>query len=343
MAPPTLQKRNVLVIEDEPTQRQILQQQLQSLGYRVLTAATAKEGLEIWKDSKDLRIVITDLVMPDMDGFEVVKYIRANETAHTYLIILTKYADKKSLTRALTLGTDDFVSKPVIRQELELRLKSAYRILRLEDHDKLIATFAELAATRGGKQDYHLKRIREYCLLLAEDLRVHHPELGITEQNVEDIANISVLHDIGTMCVPDSLINKRGRYTDSEYKTMKEHTLTGAKILEDIYKQTSSPFLQAGLEIVFAHHEKWDGTGYPKGLKGDEIPLSARIVAFADAYDAMLTRKPYRDPLPPANAEKLLVAEKGKQFDPLLIDSFLRKKEGFAEIHRNLCDPGSGW
>lgn len=336
-------QQKVLIIEDEATQRKILEQHLKKLDYEVLVAINGKDGIEQWEKAEGVRLVLTDLEMPDAGGFEVVKHIRNHETAHTYIMILTTKTDKESLVQGLSLQVDDFVGKPIIKEELDLRLKSAIRLLRLEDHDKLVVTLSELAAIRSGEPDTHLKRVKEYCRILAGDICENHPEAELSKQNVEDIANISVLHDIGKICIPDGLLHKRGRYTSKEYEIIKEHTTSGADILKDLYQETASSFLHIGYEIVLGHHERWDGSGYPKGLQGEEIPLPARIVSFADTYDAILSRRPYKDPLPLSTAATVIIEESGKQFDPMVVEAFKRNQKAFEEVYRKFPQPSGQW
>ena len=326
-------KQNVLIIEDEPTQRHLLRDYLEKLNFTVFDAENGESGLAAWEDNLDVRIVITDLEMPSANGYDVIRKIRKNSSRDTYVIVLTAHDDKKVLVKALSLGADDFISKPIDRNELALRMESAKRQLRLKDQNKLVSRMAELAAVRSGEIDRHLKRTREYCRLLADDLRRNNPELGLTKETVDDLAHISVLHDIGKINIPDGLLNKRGRLTNKEYEIIKEHTVTGASFLKKLHEETGSMFLLLGYEMAIGHHERWDGKGYPQGVKGDKIPLSARIMAFADAYDAILSRRPYKDPLPAPHAETALIAEKGKQFDPLVVEAFERNTEAFLEIH----------
>ena len=334
----------VLVIEDEATQRNLLRGKLQSLGFQVITAENGQTGLEIWAENmRAIRIVISDLEMPLADGFDVIKTIRTQEELYTYIMIQTTVDDKNSLINALRYGADDFITKPIITEELELRLQGALRLLRLQDQYELVGALAELASERGGETGTHLKRTKEYCRIMAEDLRQHHPEFNITEHLIEDIANISVLHDIGKNGIPDGLLNKKGRYTPKEYEIVKDHTLIGGNILMKLHQQTASPFLLLGHEIAVAHHEKWDGSGYPLGLKGEKIPLAARIVAFIDVYDALLSKRPYKDPLSLSHAEVYIKAEKGKHFDPDIVESYERVREQFIAIHNSIQETETDW
>lgn len=334
-------KPAILIIEDEPTQRHILTNQLISQGYEVVSASNGRDGLALWEKHPEIRLVVTDLAMPEVDGVEVVKTIRSKEQHYTYLMVLTSIEDKEWLLKALAAGADDFVHKPILREELILRLQGACRLLRLEDHYRLVGALAELAAMRAGDDSCQVQRLKRYCFELADDLRRHHPDLGLNRQIVEDLANVCVLHDIGIMNVPDSLLNKRGRLTEKEISTMQEHAQEGGRILHKLYRDTGSSYLLLAHEMASSHHERWDGSGYPSNLRGDAIPLSARIVALADTYNALRSRRPYKDPMPREHTETVIIESSGTHFDPMVVESFLRVKDRMDEIHgqfRNLSE-----
>lgn len=333
----------VLIIEDEETQRHLLRAQLEQQGYRVYSAAGGTEGLAMWGNVPEIRIVLSDLSMPDLDGVEVVKEIRRLEKRYTYLMVLTISEDKQHLLAALEAGADDFVTKPILREELRLRLLSADRLLRLEDQYTLIAAMAELAALRGGENSSHFQRTKRYCALLAEDLSRHQPQLGLTAQMVDDIANASVLHDIGIINIADSLLGKRGRLSDREYAIIQDHTRIGGKILKQLYEESGSPYMLLAHDFATSHHERWDGGGYPLGLQGEAIPLVGRIMALADVYDALRSRRPYKDSMPREYTEGVILAESGRQFDPLVVESFQRVREDFDRIHETYRDKAEFW
>lgn len=331
---PGTNKPKVLIVEDEDTQRKILQNHLEALDYEVIHAISGNKAIKLW-DEHSPRIVISDLEMDDGDGFELVKHIRDNETCYTYIMILTTNMEKEKLIAGLTLQVDDYVTKPIIRPELELRLKAANRLLRLEDHDKLVVAFSEMVALRSCEPAPHLHRLKGFCRIIAEELYEKYPELGLSCQLIEDISNLSVLHDIGKITIPDAILTKRGGYSKKEFEVVKTHTINGANIFKELYMSTGSVFLRTAFEIILFHHEQWDGSGYPYGLKGTEIPLSARIVSFGDALDAILSRRPYKDPLPFPSAAKLVIAEKGKQLDPEIVDLFELHIDLFEKIHND--------
>jgi putative two-component system response regulator len=334
----------VLVIEDENTQRHLLIKKLEKLGFRVFGADNGRAGLEMWlAGQNEIRIVITDLQMPECDGLTVLKEIRRHEGRYTYIMVLTTSDAKDTLVEGLRLGADDFVHKPVVTEELELRMQGALRLLRLQDYRALVGAMVELAAERAGETITHLQRTRMYCKVVAEDLRQYLPELGLTEQLVEEIGELSVLHDIGKNGLPDGLLNRRGRCTPREYEIIKDHARIGGDMLKRLYEQNGSAYLQLGHDIAIAHHERWDGTGYPYGLKGDAIPLAARILAFAETYDGLRSRRPYKDAMSLDHAEIHLYGEAGKQFDPRIVESYRRNREKFMEIHDSIADTAPTW
>lgn len=337
-------KPSVLLIDSDDHQRMSLKQSIEEDGFYVLEAVNGQQGLEVWSENiRVIRIVITALNMTIAGGLEVIKTIRKEEQQYTYIMTLTPDSDKSSFMQCRRYGADDFVETPVMEEELTLRMQGALRQLRLEDHYTLVGGLVELAAERAGETGVHLQRTKRYCAVIAEDLRLHHPELGLSEQMVEDIANLSVLHDIGKNSLPEGLLNKRGRLLAAEYETIKKHTTLGGAILKDMYNQTGSVFLLLGHDIAMAHHEHWDGSGYPAGLQGEDIPLAGRIMAFADVFDALLSRRPYKDPFSLSYAEVYIAQESGKHFDPMIVESYQRVRHVFLDIHNSIQELNGHW
>lgn len=330
MTPP--QPDKILLVEDEPTQRRLLRAQLEKQGYAVLEAGNGEEGVQLCLDNPDLRLVITDLMMPVMDGFRLIEAIREREMRYTYIIVLTALDDKNSIIRALSLGADDYLSKPVFQDELHLRLAGGMRLLRLEGHEELIFSLTKLAAYRSGETGAHLHRVREYCRILGTDLMENQPSLGLSRSTVEEIAKVSPLHDIGKVGVPDSILHKPGKLTATEFELMKTHAELGGRLLREVYAQTGSSYLFLAYEIAMYHHERWDGSGYPRGLKGEEIPLPARMMALADVFDALVSRRSYKEPFDFDEAVAVVQESKGGHFDPALVESFLRTTAAWRAV-----------
>ncbi len=327
----------VLVVEDEISQRMLLRNLLEEMNINVIEAANGREALEILKRKADISLVLTDLTMPELDGFELIKEIRAKELSYTYIIVITARRDRKALIKALSLGADDYVSKPVFPEELALRIKDGQRLQRLTSHEYLILSMAKLAEYRSPETGYHVERVRAYCQVLGLYLSENYQNL-ITNSMAQEVARLSVLHDIGKVTVPDHILHKPGPLTKQEFEIIKKHTVNGGKIIKELYNSQKLQYLKLAYEIVMYHHERYDGKGYPAKLKGEEIPLSARIVSLADVYDAITSKRCYKDAATHEKAKEIIVAEKGKQFDPKVVDAFLAIEDKFIEIAKKYKD-----
>ena len=207
------------------------------------------------------------------------------------------------MVKALSLGADDYLAKPVMPEELRLRLESGIRLLRLEIQEDLILSMAKLAEYRSDETGYHLERVQHFTRTLARDLAQKHPQLGISGQMAEEFARVSPLHDIG-----------------------------GGQLLKDIHSKSGSLYLKIGYEVAMYHHEKYNGKGYPEGLKGEDIPVAARIVALADMYDAMTSERCYKQAFSHEKAKQIIIAERGEHLDPKMVDSFLAQEEVWLAI-----------
>ncbi len=325
-------KTKVLIIEDSAAQRLYLRDKLLEEGYEVYEASDGKEGLHICFSNPDIRLVITDLMMPEVDGYEFIKTIREKEIRYTYIIVVTSLERKDSIVKALSLGADDYLSKPIFHEELNLRLESAKRLLKLESQDELVLGLAVLAGYRSGETRSHLLRVREYCRILAFELINCCPELKLNRNWAEEMANVSPLHDIGKVGIGDSILHKPGKLNAQEYELIKTHTTIGGDLLNEIYEQTQSTFLLLAYEITLFHHERWDGKGYPCGLAKENIPLAARIVALADVYDALVSKRCYKKPYSFKKSKGIILSEKGKHFDPMVVDAFFKQENQFFEV-----------
>ena len=314
----------VMIVDDDPIALEILSNFLRESGYTVELAMNGKEALEKMRYFSP-RIVISDVDMPEINGVELCRAIRNRPSIqYTYLILLTSHSDTKSLILGLDAGADDYLSKPFRHEELRLRLEGGRRLLSLEGRDMMIFSLAKLAESRDSDTGTHLERIREYSKILATELMTWPKfENVVDAQFVEVIYLTSPLHDVGKVGIPDNVLLKPGKLTPEEFEVMKRHTLIGGETLgASAQAHPEASFLKMAMDIALKHHERWDGTGYPFQLKGEEIPLSARIVAVADVYDALTTKRVYKPAFTHEAAAEILYKSRGSHFDPDLVDAF---------------------
>lgn len=332
--PITVANIKVLVVEDEITQRRLLRAKLEKEGYEVIEAVDGRQGLQVFLDDPEIRLVLTDLTMPEMDGYQLIRALRENESRYTYIIVLTGSEDKNSLVRALGLGADDYLTKPVCQDELSIRMVGGRRLLRLEGQDEIIMAMVKMAGARSDETGTHLDRVRAYSRILALDLCETQPELRRNRSWAEDVARVSPLHDIGKVGIADDVLNKPGpgRLTDAEMELMKTHTVIGGTLLQEIYERTGSPYLRLAYEVAKYHHEKWDGSGYPEGLRGPEIPLAARIITLADVFDALTTKRCYKDAFPYEKAKTIIMDGSASHFDPMVVAAYLRHEPEWRAV-----------
>ncbi len=324
----------VLIVDDEKLSRKTLGFYLEKIGHEVVQAENGELGFQAWREESP-KIVLTDWNMPVMDGAELCRRIRAAEgDNYTYLIMITARTESADLVAGFEAGVDDYLTKPVRKDELFVRLKAGERIFSLQDKDMVIFALAKLAETRDSETGYHLERIQGYCRLLAEALdRNSFPE--VNRQFIETIHATSPLHDVGKVGIPDRILLKPGRLNDDEFRIMKTHTTIGFDTLHSAFqKNPKADYLRMSAEIARGHHERWDGTGYPDGLKGENIPLAARILAVADVYDALISKRVYKDAFTHEATRGILLEGHGTHFDPRIVDAFLSVEESVLAVAR---------
>lgn len=330
----------ILVVDDDVLIQRILQHTLTAAGHEVEIAGNGRAALEILRRGT-CRVVISDWMMPEMDGLELCRRVRAQDSpGYVYIILLTSQEGSQNMIEARTAGADDFITKPVSPQELIVRLATAERTVVLESRDLVIFAMAKLAESRDPETGAHLERVRNYSRLLGEDLsRRPTYTAQVTPAMIKLLYLTTPLHDIGKVAIPDHVLLKPGRLSDREFEIMKTHTTMGAQTLEAALRDyPEATFLSMARDVAIGHHERWDGSGYPNRLAGEAIPLSARIMAVADVYDALTSKRVYKAAFTHDVAKAMIVKESGTHFDPALVESFLAAEAKFIEIYDRFAE-----
>ncbi|MDR0870009.1 MAG: response regulator [Planctomycetaceae bacterium] len=324
----------VLIVDDSKLALMALKGLLTNAGYDVITADNGRDALNILKENS-IRVVISDWEMPVMNGIELCRAVR-NEifTGYIYFLLLTGHNTIEEMVEGLQAGADDFVAKPYKAEEVLARLRAGERILSMETRDVAIFALAKLAESRDSDTGAHLERTQHYCRVLAQQLTtVEKFRNQIDPEFIRLVFQTAPLHDIGKVGIPDAILLKPGRLDPAEFEVMKQHPTIAEKTLSECLDRfPGTVFLQIARDIAGAHHEKWDGTGYPRGLKGDDIPLCGRIMAVADVYDALLTKRVYKPAFSHEEAKNIIVEGRGKHFDPDCVGAFLAREEQFINI-----------
>jgi putative two-component system response regulator len=333
----------VLIVDDDEYARAILRHSVQEAGYDVDEAEDGEQALERVR-SGNYRIVISDWEMPRMNGLELCRHIRRRSCAgYAYIILITARNRTQDTVEGLSAGADGFLTKPFDPHELRARLKGAERLLSLESRNVTIFALAKLAERRDLETGAHLERMREYARSLAQRLAAEPKFHGIIDGDfIQTLYLTAPLHDIGKVGIPDRVLLKPGKLTDEEYAIMKKHAEIGAETLAEAARACSDPgFLKMAYDIAHSHHERYDGMGYPRGMKGEDIPLCARIAALADVYDALTSDRVYRAAMSHAEAKEIILRGNGTHFDPDVVAAFLELEDEFQSIRIRHQDNGS--
>jgi putative two-component system response regulator len=330
----------VLVAEDDMVTSLMLRYCLEQYGYEVTTVDNGLDALDLVR-SGEFQLVISDWDMPRMSGVEFCRQIRRRaSSSYTYVILLTTQHGTKSVVEGLEAGADDYITKPFQPEELHVRLRAGERLLSLESRDVTIFALAKLAESRDPETGAHLDRIREYCRVLCEQLVKDGPYVDqIDGDFVRLVYLTSPLHDIGKVGIPDHVLLKPGRLTGEEFEIMKRHATIGGETLNAALKaRPDAEYLRMARDIALSHHEKFDGTGYPLGLQGETIPLCGRIVALADVYDALTTKRIYKDAFTHEKSRGIILEGAGTHFDPAIVAAFLAIESKFLRIRKRFDD-----
>jgi putative two-component system response regulator len=356
-------KPTILCVDDTPANLSLLSGLLKEL-YRVKAVTSGVKALDLVAQEKP-DIILLDVMMPDMDGYEVCRRLKADqETASIPVIFLTAKTQVEDEELGLALGAVDFIHKPISPPIVLARVKNHLAIQqwqeflkdrnawleeevtrRLSDinrmQDASVFVMVSLAEFRDECTGNHIRRTQKYVQILAEQLKKHPEYMGyLSDERINLIVKSAPLHDIGKIAIPDNVLLKPGKLTDDEFELMKTHAQKGYEMLVRAGKMMGAQgnFLTMAQQIARSHHEKWDGSGYPDGLKGTEIPLSARMMAIADVYDALMSARPYKMAMTHEQAVAILEAGKSKHFEATLVDVFLAQTESLHRIRTEWAD-----
>jgi putative two-component system response regulator len=313
----------------------MLENALRQWGYEVTVADNGRTALELIRSGL-YRLVVSDWEMPEMSGIELCRHIRQRySSGYVYVILLTARRGTQNIVDGLDAGADDFISKPFQPQELCVRIRAGERILSLESREVTIFSLAKLTESRDPETGAHLERMREYCRVIAEHLsRQEKFHDQVDGDYVQLIYLTSPLHDIGKVGIPDRILLKPGPLTAEEVEIMRQHTIIGSDTLDAATRAyPEARFLGMARDIARSHHEWYCGGGYPDGCAGENIPLCGRIVALADVYDALTTKRVYKPAFSHEVAREIIVNEMISHFDPAVVEAFLQNEDLFVAIH----------
>ncbi len=360
-------EKKTLLIVDDVLDNLALMTGLLKDQYKVKVANSGEKALRLVREGVPPDLILLDIMMPGLSGYEVCQALKADPlTRHIPIIFLTALSSTEDERKGLEMGGADYITKPIsppivlarVKTQLENKavadfLRDRAEFLQTEVHrqtlqiraiqDVTIFALASLAETRDADTGQHIRRTQFYVKALAEQLQAH-PRFAaaLTPETVELLFKSAPLHDIGKVGIPDRILLKPGRLEPEEMAIMKTHTTLGWEALDHAEKTlgTDVAFLRLAKEIALSHHEQWDGQGYPEGLRGDAIPVSARLMAVADVYDALISNRVYKKGMPPAQAAKIVREGRGSHFDPDVVDAFIALQDQFEAIAQRFNDQG---
>lgn len=360
-----LEKATILAVDDTPDNLLLISGLLKD-EYHVRVANGGERAIKIAQSDNPPDLILLDIMMPDIDGYEVCRLLKENEkTSHIPIIFLTAKTEVEDETHGFEIGAVDYITKPISPPIVLARVKTHLALKRMQDflrdqnaylesevkkrteevvaiQDVTIHAMASMAETRDNETGNHIRRTQHYVKLLAEKLRYHPHFVKFLDDDktIEMLFKSAPLHDIGKVGIPDAILLKPDRLTKEEFEVMKSHTTLGRDAIIHAEKNLGIevPFLQYAKEIAYSHQEKWDGSGYPQGLSGDDIPISARLMAVADVYDALISRRVYKMPMPHEDAVKIMLEGKSQHFDPDVIDAFMECQAEFKAIGEKYSD-----
>ncbi|MCA9174881.1 MAG: response regulator [Planctomycetales bacterium] len=363
--PGDFQDSKILIVDDEPINIKAVRRHLMGSGYRnFVTCSDAPAAMDLIRREKP-DLVLLDIMMPEVSGLEILEQVQQDESLRAIpILVLTASSHRTTKLQALELGANDFLAKPVDPNELVTRVRNALIIKAHHDHlsnyserleREVEARTAELASSqlqlihylaraaefRDSDTGMHVVRVGRYAGLIAR-------ELELKPKFCELIEQAALLHDVGKIAIPDAILHKPGRLTPEEFNLMKRHCIFGAKIVQPLpstqlgtpasRRFCESPLITMAAKIALTHHEKWDGSGYPRGLKGQEIPIEGRITAVADVFDALSSSRSYKAAYSLERCLEIMIEDRGSHFDPRVLDAFLSRIDEIRTIQSECTD-----
>jgi putative two-component system response regulator len=360
-----IKKATILAVDDTPDNLLLISGLLKD-DYHLRVANGGERAIKIAQSDNPPDLILLDIMMPDIDGYEVCRVLKADKkTSAIPIIFLTAKSEIDDETMGLEMGAVDYITKPISPPIVLARVKTHLALKRMQDflrdqnaylesevkkrtqevvaiQDVTIHAMASMAETRDNETGNHIRRTQHYVKVLAEKLRTHprFEKFLNNDKTIEMLFKSAPLHDIGKVGIPDAILLKPGRLTTEEFNVMKSHTTLGRDAIVHAEKNLGIevPFLKYAKENAYSHQEKWDGSGYPEGLSGDAIPISARLMAVADVYDALVSRRVYKAPMPHDDAVKVMLEGRAQHFDPDMIDAFIACQEQFKMIGEKYAD-----
>lgn len=350
-----MDKQRILIVDDEEVNRAVLNEMFKD-EYDILEAENGQDAISKLEDNQDIALILLDVVMPVLNGFGVLDYMQEHDLLEQIpVILITSESVKDSEGEAYSYGVADVMHKPFYphivkrrsknlielyqnKHNMEMRLKEQEKAIREQEKENLknsefmIDALSSVVEFRSAETGEHIRRIKYFTRIMLKYLMKYFPEYGITPEQVDEIARASALHDIGKIGIPDAILLKPGRLTPEEFEVMKTHTTIGCDILEKLRGNQSGEFYRYCYDICRYHHERWDGNGYPDHLVGDEIPISAQIVAIADVYDALVSPRVYKSPYANNIAYDMIMNGECGQFSPDVLECFGLAKVDFFNI-----------
>ena len=350
-----MSRQQILIVDDEEINRGVLKGVFER-EYDILEAANGEEAIALIESSPNIVLILMDVVMPVLNGFGVLRYMKRHELhGKIPVILITGETIEDSDDQAYSFGVADVMHKPFYphivsrrgkniielyqnKHYMEERLKEQEKAIReqekkiRENNEFMIDALSSVVEFRSLETGEHVRRIKYFTRIMLNYLSRYFPKYGLTPEKVDEIARASAVHDIGKIGIPDSILLKPGRLTAEEFEVMKTHTTIGCEMLEKFKNGEEGDFYRYCYEICRHHHERWDGNGYPDHLAGDEIPLSAQIVAVADVYDALVSHRVYKEPYANDTAYDMIMNGECGQFSPDVMECFKLAKDDFFNI-----------